>query len=325
MQFPENPGTEQGVPDNGGKRPAWGSESLAQCAGLAEQSFPVGTLFMVGLPIGNAADITLRALWVLSIVDAIACEDTRETKKILTRFGINAPTLSVHEHNEAQGAQRIIALLQAGKRVALVTDAGTPGVSDPGARAAAAVRTAGFAVCPIPGATALATALSAAGLTSYSFSFAGFLPPNEKARRAALARLSSRADAFILYEAPHRIVKLLTDLSGFLEPGRQVVVCRELTKKFESFYALKASDLSVWAQTHEPRGEYVILVDGQEQKEHDIDEVTRRWARALAEELPVSKASAIAARASGVRREDIYNDLLACKKAEEGRKQKDTQ
>lgn len=317
-QIPEIAGAQQDGSDVGGKHPAWANEPLAQDAGLAQQSFPAGTLYMVGLPIGNAADITLRALWVLSIADAIACEDTRETKKILTRFHIDAPTLSVHEHNEAQGAQRIIALLREGKRVALVTDAGTPGVSDPGARAAAAVRAAGFPVSPIPGATAMATALSAAGLTSYSFSFAGFLPPNEKARRAALSRLSSRPDAFVIYEAPHRIVKLLTDLAGFLAPERRVVVCRELTKKFESFYAVSAGELASWAAAHEPRGEYVVLVDGEEEKTQDIDEVTRRWARALAEELPVSKAAAIAARASGVRREVLYADLLACRKAEEG-------
>lgn len=185
------------------------ADPLMQSAQTAQQTFPQSALYIVGLPIGNAADITLRALWVLDICDRVACEDTRETRKLLDRYGISTPTISVHEHNERSASQKLIEYLAKGERIALVTDAGTPAVSDPGAKAVQSVREAGFRVVPVPGASAVVTALSASGLDSYSFTFAGFVPPSGKARRTALSKLAQKEEAFVLYEAPHRICDLL--------------------------------------------------------------------------------------------------------------------
>ncbi len=280
--------------------------ALMQCAGLAQQSFSGATLYIVGLPIGNAADITLRALWVLDACDVIACEDTRQTKKLLERYGIATPTMSVHEHNEHAAAGRLIDLLREGRRIALVTDAGTPAVSDPGAKAVALVRQAGFSVSPVPGASAAVAALSASGLSSYRFTFAGFVPPAAKARREALRELAGRGEAFVLYEAPHRICALLTDLAAELEADRRVVVARELTKRFETFSTMPAGELAQWAQSHEPRGEYVIAVDMREGRATELDDRDRAWLAAVAAQLPPSRAASLAARVTGLKREALY-------------------
>lgn len=294
------------------------NNALMQAACLDEQSFPSATLYIVGLPIGNAADITLRALWTLSVCDTIACEDTRETRKLLDRYAISTPCVSVHEHNERAGAQKLIERLSAQERVALVTDAGTPAVSDPGARVVQSVREAGFRVIPVPGASACVTAMSAAGLDSYRFTFAGFVEPNKKAREESIAELCRRDEAFVLYEAPHRICALLVLLSEKLQPGRRVVVAREITKRFESFYSIKSEELAVWARAHEPKGEYAVLVDEKPTRNTDApDATTLRWARLIAGEMPVSRAAALAARASGVKREILYNILLQEKNARE--------
>lgn len=285
------------------------ADRLMQSAQMAQQSFPQAALYIVGLPIGNAADITLRALWVLDICDRVACEDTRETRKILDRYGISTPTISVHEHNERSASLKLIEYLRQGERIALVTDAGTPAVSDPGARAVQSVREAGFRVIPVPGASAVVTALSASGLDSYSFTFAGFVPPSGKARRSALAELAQKKEAFVLYEAPHRIRDLLKDLATVLHAGRRVVVARELTKKFESFEAMTASELPNWTQTHEPRGEYVIAVDMQSKGEEELEASDLRWLRAVAGELPKSKAAALAAKVTGLKRDALYRLL----------------
>ena len=201
----------------------WTSNALIQAAGLPGQNCPDSTLYIVGLPIGNLGDITLRALWILALADVVAAEDTRETRKLLDKFGISVKLLSVREHNERHGAEQIIELLQEGKKVALVTDAGTPCVSDPGARAVKAVREAGFRVIPVPGASAVVTALSGAGLDGSGFAFVGFVPPQSKARRNALAYWLARPEPFVLYEAPHRVVDLLEDLAAAMEPERRVV------------------------------------------------------------------------------------------------------
>lgn len=287
------------------------ADPLMQSAQVAQQIFPQSSLYIVGLPIGNAADITLRALWVLDICDRVACEDTRETRKILDRYGINTPTISVHEHNERTAALKLIELLRKGERIALVTDAGTPAVSDPGARAVQSVREAGFRVIPIPGASAVVAALSASGLDSYSFTFAGFVPSSGKARRVALEKLAQAEEAFVLYEAPHRIRDLLRDLADVLHVERKIVIARELTKKFESFDALTAGDLAVWAQSHEPRGEYVVVVDMQSKAENGLEAKDLKWLRAIAEELPKSRAAALAAKVTGMRRDAIYQLLSA--------------
>lgn len=290
-----------------------GQQALFECAALSQQQFPASALYIVGLPIGNAADITLRALWVLKLCDSIACEDTRQTRKLLDRYGITTPTMSVHEHNECSASQSIIAQLQAGRRVALVTDAGTPAVSDPGARAVHLVRQAGFTVIPIPGASAVITALSASGLQSYSFTFAGFVPASGKAREQALSHYASRSEAFVLYEAPHRIVALLADLAQRLSPERRVVVARELTKKFEAFSEMPAGELAAWAQAHQPRGEYVVAVDMDTQEHVAVSEESARWARLVVQHLPLSRAAAIMAKATGIKRDEAYAYLSEIK------------
>ena len=273
--------------------------ALVRASGVDEQLFPKAALYIVGLPIGNAADITVRALWILSVADAVACEDTRETRKLLERYGIRARTISVHEHNEAKASETLIRELEKGARIALVTDAGTPAVSDPGAKAVAAVREAGFRVIP------------AAGLNAYRFTFAGFVAPQAKQRHADLAVLCGRGEAFVLYEAPHRVKELLTDLATLLEPERTVVVGREVTKRFETFERVKASEIPAWLTTHEARGEYVICVDEAERRDAVLTDDVMKWARAAAAELPLSRAAALAAKVSGVKRDLIYKALLA--------------
>lgn len=290
----------------------WSEQLLMQLAGLDTQTFPNSTLYIVGLPIGNAADITLRALWVLAGADVIAAEDTRETKKLLERFSISVPTVSVREHNEIAQSNMIIERLKKGEKVAMVTDAGTPAVSDPGARLVREVLKAGFRVVPIPGASAVVTALSAAGLEPAGFHFVGFLPPQPKARHEALRTLLGQKESFVLYEAPHRIKDVLMDLAQLAQPERRVVVARELTKKFETFSVLSAAELSDWTQAHEPRGEYVILVDVAAQTDtFDLSEKDKQWLRALAGTMPASKAAAAAAKIIGCSRDEVYRWLLS--------------
>ena len=290
----------------------WSEQLLMQMAGLESQTLPESTLYIVGLPIGNTADITLRALWVLARADVIAAEDTRETKKLLERFSISVPTVSVREHNEIAQSHMIIERLQKGEKVALVTDAGTPAVSDPGARVVREVLKQGFRVMPIPGASAVITALSAAGLEPAGFHFFGFLPPQAKARRQALCELLGRKESFVLYEAPHRIKDVLNDLAELARSDRRIVVARELTKKFETFTVLNAEELASWSQSHEPRGEYVILVDQDPGEEtFNLSDKDQQWIRALCNAMPASKAAAIAAKIIGANREDVYRWILS--------------
>ena len=292
----------------------WSEQLLMQMAGLQSQTLPDATLYIVGLPIGNAADITLRALWVLAGADIIAAEDTRETKKLLERFSINVPTVSVREHNEIAQSHMIIERLQKGEKVAMVTDAGTPAVSDPGARLVREVIRHGYRVIPIPGSSAVVTALSAAGLEPTGFHFVGFLPPQAKARRDQLRSLLGQKDSFVLYEAPHRIKDVLKDLATLAQPQRRIVIARELTKKFETFTVLTVQELSEWLKDYEPRGEYVILVDVAPNSEVlELTEKDQKWIRVLAQAMPSSKAAATAAKILGCSRDDIYQWLLAQK------------
>lgn len=287
----------------------WISNSLMQTAGLDAQSLPEGTLYIVGLPIGNMGDITLRALWTLAKSNRIAAEDTRETRKLLDKFGVSVPLVSVREHNEHEGAEVLIEALGQGERVSLVTDAGTPCVSDPGAKVVALVREAGYRVVPVPGASAVVTALSAAGLEGRGFSFVGFVPPQAKGRRKALAYWANRPEPFVLYEAPHRVVDLLKDLASALRPERRVVVAREVTKKFETFTALTAGTLAAWADEHTPRGEYVVLVDEDASGGDGLTDEARAWLEVLKPLLPASKLAAAAAKATGLPRDTVYRML----------------
>jgi 16S rRNA (cytidine1402-2'-O)-methyltransferase len=285
------------------------ADRLIRASALAQQELPAPALYVVATPIGNIADITLRALWVLSRVDAIAAEDTRATAVLLRRYGIATPLFAVHEHNEQAAARRLVERLHEGRRIALVTDAGTPAVSDPGARVVRAVWAAGIRVVPVPGASALTAAASAAGLTGDALTFAGFLPTRAGERGRRLRELAARGEAFALFEAPHRIAATAATLAAVLDPQRRVVVARELTKAFETLLACRAADLPQAIGTA-PRGEYVLLVDAApppaNADEAEVDAVTRRWLAALSEALPAARAAALAAKASGLPRARLY-------------------
>ena len=281
------------------------TDPLLVASGLAQQDLSTHSLYVVATPIGNAADITLRALWVLSKVDAIAAEDTRTTGALLRRYGIDTPLLAAHRHNENEAAASIVERLRAGARIALATDAGTPAISDPGARLVRAALDAGLRVVPVPGASSLTAAASAAGLHSDQLTFAGFLPAGARERQRLLRELASRGEPFALFEAPHRAAATAAELADVLGHGRRVVVARELTKKFETILACRADRLPE-AVGSEPRGEYVLLIDAADETAADVDAVTRRWLAALAEVLPASRAAALAARVSGVPREQLY-------------------
>lgn len=292
-----------------GPAPGW----LVEASGVAAQAFPTGALYVVATPIGNAADITVRAWWVLSHVDAIAAEDTRTTRALLARFGISARLVAAHEHNERAAAQRIVERLRAGQRVALVSDAGTPAISDPGARIVRAVLDAGQRVVPVPGASSFTAAASAAGIDADEVRFVGFLPARANRRAERLRAIAADTAACVLFEAPHRFADSARELAAALDPDRRVVVARELTKKFETVTALAARDLPAWAERHEARGEYAIVIDARRPSAAAaaIDETTRRWLAALAEALPAARAAAVAARATGLPRDLLYRELTA--------------
>ena len=201
-----------------------------------------GTLYVVATPIGNLGDITLRAIETLKTADAIAAEDTRHTSGLLSHFGISKKLIAVHEHNEQQSAEKLLAQLKSGANIALVTDAGTPAVSDPGAIVVRIVREAGVKVVPIPGVSAVVAALSASGITQNGFYFHGFLPASGAARRKVLEQLKAQSVTLALYEAPHRIVECVEDLAKVLGENRKITFCRELTKTFETIYTCALSE-----------------------------------------------------------------------------------
>ena len=281
---------------------------------VAAQDLPAGSLYVVGMPIGNAADITLRALWVLSRADVIAAEDTRVTRPFLARYGIDTPLLAAHQHNEREAAQQIVERLALGERVGMVTDAGTPGLSDPGAVIVRAALEAGLRVIPIPGPSSTIAALSASGVGAGPVVFAGFLPTGAQQRERSLRTLAADKKVFVLFEAPHRIAELIALLSAVLAPERRVVLARELSKKFETVSVHKASELTTLRI--EERGEYVVLVDAAPATDSDpadIDPSVARWLTALLEEMPPSRAAAIAAKASGQPKQALYALALRLK------------
>ena len=219
-------------------------------------------LYVVATPIGNLGDITLRALDILQRVDRVAAEDTRVSGQLLAHFNLSRPLVSIREHNEREAADGVIARIVAGDAVAYLSDAGTPAVSDPGARLVAAVRAAGLRVVPIPGVSAVTTALSVAGMTSGAWLFHGFLPPRSGARRAQLRSLAALPAALVFYEAPHRIEETLADMASVLDNTRQVTLARELTKRFETIVTLPLAEASAWlaADSNNVRGEFVVIV-----------------------------------------------------------------
>lgn len=274
---------------------------------LARQSFPAGALYVVATPIGNLADISVRALKVLSLVDAVACEDTRNTGQLMSRYGLSRPLLAAHQHNEREVAQKIIDRLRGGERIALVSDAGTPAVSDPGARIVDEVRLAGLPVIPIAGASAAIAALSAGGLLNDQFHFVGFLPAKDKQRESALEGLRESAATLVFYEAPHRIADTLAAMLHVFGPARRVVIARELSKLFEQIHRCTLSEAMVWlnADTNHQRGEFVLLIEGTSDTADEMAEA-KRLLSLLLEECPVSQAAALAAKITGMKKNALY-------------------
>ena len=281
----------------------------------AQQSYPTATLYVVATPIGNVTDITLRALHLLALADVVACEDTRKTGALLQRFGLSKQTIAAHQHNEREVADKIVERLQNGQRVALVSDAGTPAVSDPGARIVDAVRTAGLNVVPLPGPSAAVTALSASGLVNDRFHFVGFLPAKAKGREAALALLARETSTLVLYEAPHRIVECVEALMAAFEPTRQVVFARELSKLFEEVHRCPLSEALAWvkADQHRERGEFVVLVEGAVAAPDAEDAEAERVLQILLSECSVKQAASLAAQITGRKKNALYERALQIK------------
>lgn len=270
---------------------------------------------MVATPIGNLRDIGFRALDLLRSADVVAAEDTRHTRVLLDAYGIAARLIAAHEHNAMAAAQRVVDLLREGRSVALVTDAGTPGISDPGAEVVRAAREAGMRVVPVPGASAVACALSVAGLDAAAFTFAGFLPPRASARRRVLESLASTTLPVVFFEAPHRIRETLAAMAGTLGASRRVLVLREITKRFEEIHECALGDALAWldADANRERGEFVLVA-------HPAPAASRERAaapdaaqvlRLLLDELPASRAARLAARITGAPRDELYRQALA--------------
>jgi 16S rRNA (cytidine1402-2'-O)-methyltransferase len=289
-------------------------------AAAGMQHYPQGMLYVVATPIGNLADISLRALHVLQLADAIGCEDTRHTQGLLRQFGIEKPLLAVHEHNELEAAVGVVDRLQRGERVAYVSDAGTPAVSDPGARLVAAVRSAGLGVMPLPGASSVTTALSAAGIKTTGiqgdsgFVFAGFLPSKAGERDHAVTQLLAEAKAVVIMEAPHRIEALANSFNPLGD--RLVTVCRELTKQFEEIATVAADQFPAWlaAGTQRMRGEFVLVLHPAPKALPKDD--GHRVLQLLLAELPLKTAVKLAAEITGAPRNDLYDAALKLKNNE---------
>lgn len=272
-------------------------------------------LYVVATPIGNLGDITLRALDILRSADRVAAEDTRVSGQLLAHFNISKPMVSIREHNEREAANKVIAWIAAGDAVAYVSDAGTPAVSDPGARLVTAVRAAGLVVVPIPGASAVTTALSAAGVESGTWLFHGFLPPKAGARRAQLQTLAALPSALVFYEAPHRIEETLTDMATVLDGARAVTLARELTKRFETIVTLPLRDAPAWlaADPNNVRGEFVVIVHPPAAAAAVVDAEAMRVLDVLLAELPPTLAAKLTSKITGRSKADLYKMTLALK------------
>jgi 16S rRNA (cytidine1402-2'-O)-methyltransferase len=271
---------------------------------------PAGTLLVVATPIGNLADASPRALDALRAADLVACEDTRTTRTLLARHGIEARTVALHAHNERAAAPRLIEALREGRSVALVSDAGTPGVSDPGALLVQEAHRAGIRVSPVPGPSAAAAAFSVAGFACDRFLFAGFLPAAAAARRKALEDLDL-PHPVILYEAPHRIAETMDDLLARFGEAREVVIARELTKKFEEVGRMRLAQAPAWlsAQPHRMQGEFVLVLAPGERAPAASREAEHVLA-VLLEELAPSDAARLAARITGASKRELYRKAL---------------
>lgn len=275
---------------------------------VSEFTAQPGTLYVVATPIGNLRDITLRALDILKSVDRIAAEDTRTSAGLFAAYGVRASRMACHEHNERAAAAAIVEFLAAGESVALVSDAGTPGISDPGAAVVRAVRAAGFPVVPIPGASAVAAALSVAGIEG-EWRFCGFLPPKAGARRRALEALAGETASLVFYESPHRLRDSLADMALELGGARRLFIARELTKRFEQLHECALSEAAAWieADANRQRGEFVLIVSGCLANHRDDLEEGRRVLQILMEALSASQAARLAAQITGAPKKALYD------------------
>ncbi|MBG6288886.1 MULTISPECIES: 16S rRNA (cytidine(1402)-2'-O)-methyltransferase [Pseudomonas] len=274
----------------------------------------LGTLYVVATPIGNLDDISARALKVLADVALIAAEDTRHSVRLLQHFGIQTPLAACHEHNEREQGGRFLTKLQAGEDVALISDAGTPLISDPGYHLVRQARAAGIPVVPVPGACALIAALSAAGLPSDRFVFEGFLPAKAAGRRGRLEALVDEPRTLIFYEAPHRVLECIEDMVAIFGDERPALLARELTKAFETLKGLPLGELRefVASDSNQQRGECVLLVAGKPAPEGDeaVDAHTLRVLDLLLAEMPIKRAAALAAEITGARKNQLYQIAL---------------
>jgi 16S rRNA (cytidine1402-2'-O)-methyltransferase len=285
-----------------------------QRQGHGEQtSEGAGKLYVVATPIGNLGDISARALAVLAQADLVAAEDTRTTRHLLAHHGIGAKLVALHQHNETMRAAELVARMQAGKTIALVSDAGTPGISDPGALLVARAMQAGITVCPIPGANAAIAALSAAGLAAPRFLFYGFLPVKPAGRRTALAALRELPYPLVFYEAPHRVTECIAELAASFGAEREIVIARELTKMFEAIHRCRLDEASVWlaADPNRQRGEFVLIVSGApEGMREGLPAEAERVLHLLLAELPLAQSAALAAAITGARKNELYARAL---------------
>ncbi len=275
-----------------------------------------GTLYVVATPIGNLGDITLRALEILKSVDAIAAEDTRHTSGLLNHFGISKKLIAVHQHNEQQSAEALVTRLNGGENIALVTDAGTPAVSDPGAIVVKVVREAGIKIVPIPGASAVIAALSASGIAESGFTFIGFLPASSSGRKKALQSLLGDIHTLVFYEAPHRIVESVADMAAIFGAERNIVIARELTKTFETIHKCSLGDAVKWleADSNQQRGEFVLLIEASPVVEMEgISDDEKRVIKILLAELPLKQAVKLATDITGAKKNKLYDFALELK------------
>jgi 16S rRNA (cytidine1402-2'-O)-methyltransferase len=272
-----------------------------------------GVLYVVATPIGNLADMVPRAIETLQTVAVIAAEDTRHSSRLLAHFDIKTPAMAYHDHSDEQRTEQLLRRLRNGEDVALISDAGTPLISDPGYRLVRAARQQGSQVVPVPGACAAIAALSAAGLPSDRFSFEGFLPAKQAARQSVLRTLQREARTLIFYEAPHRVLETVQDMADIFGAERELVMARELTKTFETIKSASAAELAQWiaADANQARGEIVLLVRGAEKKaDADIDSETKRIMGLLLEELPLKQAAALGAKITGLKKNFLYTWAL---------------
>ncbi|WP_237066213.1 16S rRNA (cytidine(1402)-2'-O)-methyltransferase [Microbulbifer guangxiensis] len=271
-------------------------------------------LYVVATPIGNLADMVPRAIEVLQSADLVAAEDTRHSQRLFSHFSINTPLVAYHDHSDDKRTADLLAQLEAGRTIALISDAGTPLISDPGYRLVREARSRGIRVVPIPGACAFVAALSAAGLPSDRFSFEGFLPAKAGTRVNALQTLAADPRTLVFYEAPHRVADTLDAMAEVFGAEREAVIARELTKAFETFHLAPLGELAAWvrADSNQQRGEIVLMVRGAEKaKAGELDSEATRVMGLLLKELPPKRAAALAAEITGVSKKALYNWSLS--------------